>query len=52
MEILIILGVLFFAFIAWAPEQLTQTLLALAWVVMGLFTLVPIGQWIWKVLFS
>lgn len=41
--VIIIFGALY-AFIAWAPEQLTQAMLALAW---GLAILMIVGQLIY-----
>ena len=42
MELAIILMLCLFAFIAWAPEQLTQAALAFAWIGAALFAVVPI----------
>lgn len=48
MELAVLFMLALFAFIAWAPQQLTQVGLMLAWGVGSLFVLVPLGQLLWR----
>lgn len=50
MELAVIAMLALFAFIAWAPKELAQVWLMVAWGGAALFVLVPIGQLLWRLL--
>lgn len=52
MEIAVIFMLALFAFIAWAPEQLTQAALALAWVGGALSVVITLLYGLGRLLFT
>lgn len=50
MELAVIVMLALFAFIAWAPKELTQVGLMVAWGGAALCALAPLGQLLWRLL--